>query len=46
MEHHVEIDVSLELSSLCVLDTTGKVIREAKWRANRRLWLRSCAASA
>ena len=30
MEHHVGIDVSLELSSLCVLDVTGKVIREAK----------------
>ena len=30
MEHHVGIDVSLELSSLCVLDATGKVIREAK----------------
>ncbi len=29
MEHHVGIDVSLELS-LCVLDATGKVIREAK----------------
>jgi transposase len=24
MEHHVGIDVSLELSSLCVLDTTGR----------------------
>ena len=30
MEHHVGIDVSLESSSLCVLDATGKVIREAK----------------
>ena len=30
MEHHVGIDVSLELSSLCVLDATGKVIQEAK----------------
>lgn len=27
---HVGIDVSVELSSLCVLDATGKVIREAK----------------
>ncbi len=31
MEHHVGIHVSLELSSLCVLDATGKVIREAKF---------------
>jgi hypothetical protein len=30
MEHHVGIDVSLELSSLCVLDGTWKAIREAK----------------
>ena len=30
MEHHVGIDVSLELSSLCVLDAAGKVMREAK----------------
>ena len=30
MEHHVGIDVSLKLSSLCVLDAAGKVIREAK----------------
>ena len=30
MEHHVGIDVSLELSSLCVLDATGNVIRETK----------------
>src|SRR5215212_4405500 len=30
MEHHVGIDVSLELSSLCVLDASGEVVREAK----------------
>lgn len=30
MEHYVGIDESLELSSLCVLDPTGKMIREAK----------------
>ena len=30
MEHHVGIDVSLDLSSLGVLDATGKVVREAK----------------
>ena len=30
MEHHLGIDVSLELSSLCVLDPAGKPIREAK----------------
>ena len=30
MEHHVGIDVSLELSSLCVLDSAGKAVRETK----------------
>ena len=30
MEHHVGIDVSLELSSVCVLDAAGKIVREAK----------------
>ncbi len=30
MEHHVGIDVSLDLSSLCVLDAAGKVIRKTK----------------
>jgi hypothetical protein len=30
MDHHVGIDVSLELSSVCVLDATGKVTREGK----------------
>ncbi len=30
LDHHVGIDVSLELSSVCVLDATGKGIREAK----------------
>lgn len=30
MGHHVVIDVSLELSSLCMLDAGGKVVREAK----------------
>ena len=30
MEHHVGIDVSLEMSSVCVLDAAGKVVREAK----------------
>jgi transposase len=29
-EHYVGIDVSLELSSLCIVDATGRIIREAK----------------
>ena len=30
MEHHAGIDVSLEWSSVCVVDTTGRIVREAK----------------
>src|SRR3954447_16017987 len=30
VEHHAGIDVSLERSSVCVLDATGRIVREAK----------------
>jgi len=30
MEHYAGIDVSLELSSVCVVDTHGKIVKEAK----------------
>ena len=30
MEHYAGIDVSLECSSVCVVDTTGKIVREGK----------------
>ncbi len=30
MEHYVGIDVSLELSSVCVVDVVGKIVAEAK----------------
>src|ERR1700716_1400779 len=30
MEHYAGIDVSLECSSVCVVDGTGKILREAK----------------
>ena len=30
MEHFAGIDVSLEQSSVCVMDATGKIVREAK----------------
>ena len=30
MEHYIGIDVSLELSSVCVLDAAGAIMREAK----------------
>ena len=30
MEHYIGIDVSLERSSVCAVDATGKVVRESK----------------
>ena len=30
MEHYAGIDVSLECSSVCVVDATGKIVREGK----------------
>src|SRR6202049_1281960 len=30
MEHYAGIDVSLESASLCVVDATGRILREAK----------------
>ena len=30
MDYYAGIDVSLELSSICVLDATGQIVREAK----------------
>jgi transposase len=30
MEQHVGIDVSLKLSSVCIVDTSGKIVRETK----------------
>jgi len=33
VEHYVGIDVSLELSSVCVVDGRGKIVKEACERA-------------
>ena len=30
MNHYAGIDVSLELSSVCIVDATGKILKEAK----------------
>ena len=30
MKHYAAIDVSLELSSVCVVDASGKVVKESK----------------
>ena len=36
MEHYAGIDVLLESASLCVVDATGRIVREAKWPASPR----------
>ena len=49
MEHYAGIDVSLELSSVCVVDAAGRIVHEAKgtdapievkrpFAPGRRLW--------
>jgi transposase len=35
MEHYAAIDVSLEWSSVCIVDATGKIVREAKVGSER-----------
>jgi hypothetical protein len=34
MEYYAGIDVSLEQSSVCIVDAKGKIVREARWRAS------------
>jgi hypothetical protein len=54
MEHHAGIDVSLEWSSVCVVDASGKIVREIKVASKpevlsyfRSLWIlrQACAGS-
>jgi transposase len=35
MEHYAAIDVSLEWSSVCVVDAAGQIVREAKVQSER-----------
>jgi hypothetical protein len=37
VEHYVGIDVSLELSSVCVVDGRGKIVKEAKVALARKI---------
>ena len=38
MEHYAAIDVSLEWSSICIVDPSGQIVREAKVRVSERPW--------
>src|SRR5271169_806513 len=44
MEHYAGIDVSLESASVCVVDATGRIVREAKVASEPEVligWFRS-----
>jgi transposase len=45
MEHHAAIDVSLEWSSICVVDASGRIVREARVRSEREALVEFFAAS-
>ena len=45
MEHYAAIDVSLEWSSVCVVDADGEIVREAKVRSERETLVAFFAAS-
>ena len=36
MEHYVGLDVSLKLTAICIVDGTGKIVREGRSRPTRR----------
>jgi transposase len=42
MDHYAGIDVSLELSSVCVVDATGQIVREAKVASEPAALVRFC----
>ena len=42
MEHYAGIDVSLERSSVCVVDATGRIIREVKVPSEREALVDLC----
>jgi transposase len=39
MEQYAGLDVSLEPTSVCVVDGTGRIAREAKVASLKRYWL-------
>ena len=45
MEHYAAIDVSLEWSSVCIVDDSGRIVREAKVRSERAALVSFFAAS-
>ena len=46
MEHYAGIDVSREQSSVCVVDGTGRIVREARVASEPEALVRFSASSA
>jgi hypothetical protein len=44
VEHYAGIDVSLEQSSVCVVDAQGKIVKETKVASGPEAWLISLAS--
>ena len=42
MEYYAGIDVSLESASLCVVDATGRIVREAKVASEPEVSVHTC----
>jgi transposase len=40
MDYFAGLDVSVKQTSLCIVDGAGRIVREAKLRANRKLCCR------
>jgi predicted NBD/HSP70 family sugar kinase len=46
MDYYAGIDVSLKDSSVCVVDATGRILREAKVASEPRRWWPGFGSSA
>ena len=46
MEHYAGIDVSFELSSVCIVDVQGKIVRETKVDSSINELFSACRRSA
>ena len=45
MDHYAGIDVSLECSSVCVVNASGKIVREAKVASEPEVLIGWCGTS-
>ena len=45
MDHFAGLDVSVKATSVCIVDDTGKFVREVRWRVKQEFLLRMLAAT-